>query len=443
MTTLETVSGQRLTVRCGVTEQVTSNVAVSITFVFSDSVDEDRLAQGLARALEHVPIFAGRLRPAGDSLEIVCQDSDVPMTTAEADMTVEQAVAVAGLADSGLVDDIDVQSAPQGGSPLLALRVTKLRDGGMAIGCTWNHLVGDMQSFMLLLRSWSAYVEGTEPPEVTIPRDRDAYLDTVLPAKDSGRPSYRLMEPEEAAGMGAWLARSAQETEVVQIHFTGDEADRMREWFCVKANRWLSANDALYAHILHTMRELGGDTAPRYLGFPVNIRRRMGIPPSVAGNMLSIVDLPYAPDTRPEVFAGDIRDAVGDFAQSHLNLRTDRAFVESCDQAQLARLMFLGMDPARRAVLMSSWTGFDVYGVTFGGHHPAYFCLTQSPSTFQLPWIGVLATGFAGDGYLGTLSVPAGVAEILRRPGGSAVLHRFREPGDAVPALAKAIRTLV
>ncbi|MBP2326446.1 hypothetical protein JOF56_006831 [Kibdelosporangium banguiense] len=130
-------------------------------------------------------------------------------------------------------------------------------------------------------------------------------------------------------------------------------------------------------------------------------------------------------------------------ADRHLNMRADRAFIESCEPADLRSLMFLGIDPARHSVLLTNWSGFDVYGVTFDGHRPAFFCPTPTPDSFRLPWIGVVVKGFEESGYLCTISVPEPVAGVLRRPEGRAVVHRFAEPGDVVPPLARSMRTLV
>lgn len=427
-------------VRCGLAESIGGNVGGATMFAFDQAVDEDRLADGLARALDHLPIFAGRLRRREEALEIVCVDAGVPITTFDVDMTLEQVIETALLSGPDLVDPIDVESALSGSSPLLTVQVNRLSDGGMALGVAWHHLVGDMQTLMLLMRSWSAFVEGTAPPEVTIIEDRDAYLDVVLPPEDTGRSNYRLMGPDEAVEMRAEFERAARTTQVLEVYFGESEVDRMRKQFGAEMKRRLSANDVLCAHLLNTLCLLAEDTETRRLNFPVDIRPLLGLPSSVVGNILTLVSLPRAPNTRPAVLAGAVRDAV-ESVRSHLNLRADRAFAESCDRSQPGALMFLGIDPANHAVLITNWCAFGHYKITFALRRPAFFCPVLGSG--QLPWRGILFKGFGDSGYLCTLSVPARLAELLRRPEGNVVLHRFRESGDVLPALATSVLTLV
>ena len=54
-------------------------------FFYDGPLSADRLAEGLAVALRHVPVFAGRLRTADDGLRIVCDDGGVPLTVAGID----------------------------------------------------------------------------------------------------------------------------------------------------------------------------------------------------------------------------------------------------------------------------------------------------------------------------------------------------------------------
>jgi hypothetical protein len=296
---------------------------------------------------------------------------------------------------------------------------------------------------MLLMRSWSAFVEGGEQPEVTVVIDRNAYLDTVLPLKDAGQPSYRLMDAAEASEMGAALQRAISDSTVVQLHFGDAEVDRMRELFGVRTGHGLSANDVLCAHIVDTLCVLEKDTDTRFLDFPVNIRPRLGLPSSIVGNLLTVVDLPREPKAAPEAFAADIRTAVDNVVDAHLNLRADLAFVREHGRSRAGGFMFRGIDPRRRAIILSSWAGYDVYGITFGGRQPVFFGPTPTPTSFHLPWVGVLFRGFGGAGHLCTLAVPNGLAQALRQPDGQAVLHRFRATADLPPRLASSAPALL
>ncbi|WP_235921727.1 acyltransferase [Lentzea tibetensis] len=284
----------------------------------------------------------------------------------------------------------------------------------MVLGCSLHHVVGDMHSFMLLMRSWSAFVDGTAPPEVTIVEDRDAYLDRMLPPLDSGQPSYRMLDADDAAAMFAELQRAMQTTEVVQLHFGETEVSRMREKFSAAQGRSLTVNDVLCAHLVDTLHQIEGGTDTRFLNLVVNIRPRLGIPPSVIGNTIAIVEVPGGPGARPELLAGTVRDTVENLSRSPLNLRADRAYLEACDESQLHRVMFRGLDPAHRPLLVSNWCSFDLYDLTFDGRPPVLSCPVPGPTCFEVPWVGVLTKAFGNSGYLWTLGVPAQFADRLR-----------------------------
>jgi hypothetical protein len=430
-------------VRCGLTDPIASDLAVSVVFFFDRALDSERLADGLARALDRLPVFAGRLRDRPGAPDIVCADQGVPMTVADVDRTLHDMIGAATRVESGLVDHVDADSARAGDGPLLTVRISRLRDGGTALGCSWHHLVGDMHTFMLLMRSWSAFVDGGEQPEVTVVKDRTAYLDTVLPAMDAGQPSYRLMDAAEAAEMGAALRRAMSDSTVAQLYFSDAEVNRMRELLGARTGRWLSANDVLCAHIVDTLCVLEKDADARFLDFPVNIRSRLRLPSSIAGNLLTVIDLPREPGTPPEAFAAAIRTAVDNVVDAHLNLRADLAFVREHGWSRVGEFMFRGIDPRRRAIILTNWGGFDVYGLTFGGCRPMFFGPTPTPTSFHLPWIGVLFQGFAGTGQLCTLALPNVLAESLRQPDGQAVLHRFRAAEDVLPRLARSVPALL
>ncbi len=412
-------------VRCGLFESITCDVVVAVVFFYDRELDEGRLAHGLTRTLGHIPPYGGRLRERGSVLEIHCSDSGVPMNTGDSDMTLEQAIASVNRRDSDLVEHIDVARARQGIDPLLRIRITRLAGGATAVGCSMHHVVGDMHSFMLFMRSWSAFVEGATPPEATIVENREDYLDAVLPPHDTQRSSYRLLEPDEVAGTFAELGRAMQTNEVVQLRFDDAEVQGMREEFGAGAGRTLSKHDALCGHLLHSLCLLESGPSTRFLNFAVNLRSRLAIPSSVVGNMITIVEVPG--DERPEVVAAGVRDAVDNLERSHLNWRTDREFLLRCEKSQLALLMFRALDPVHPALLVSDWSGFGLYDVTFDGRPPVLCCPAPGPTCFALPWIAVLSDGLGGSGHVCTLSVPAEIADLLLRTEGDAVLHRFRQ----------------
>lgn len=422
--------------RCGLVDTMLADLSVSVVLFFDRALDEERLAAGLARALERVPVFAGRLRTVDGVLEAVCDDSGVPMVSYSVDGTLAESMGRVTAPGAQHVDPLDARSARTGDGPLFGVRVTRTGDGGTVLGCSWHHAIGDLQSFALLLRAWSAAVEGEELPVAELVEDQDALLDRVLPAEDCGRPGFRVPEEAERLLLDREVAAGPRANRTVQLYFGDDEIARMREEFGAAAGVKVSAGDAVCAHVVHTVRELDGDPETRWLTVPVNVRRPLGLPDTLIGNLLGDIHLPYTPADGPGALAGALRTAVRDYAEEHLNLRSNLRFLAELGRPGLAGCVPLGFDPQHRRFSFSNWSRFGLYDASFQGQRPVFFSPTAN---YPLPWVSWSVEGFGGTGLLTTLVVPARLAARLRGTDGRAALHRYRDPSDRLPALLAAV----
>lgn len=428
-------------VRCGLTDTMLADVPVSLVLFYERALDVSRLAAGLAKALDRVPVFAGRLRTVADRrLEIVCTDDGVPFSVYDVAESLGDAIGRVTLAGAGFIDHVDATKARVGGLPLLTVRINRLVDGATAVGISWHHAVADMQGFIVLLRAWSAAIEGGPPTDALIVTDRDAYLDDVLPTQDSGRPGFRLPDADEAAAIQREFATALGANRTVQIYFGAAEVTRMQQKFGAEAGVPLSANDVLCAHVASTIRSLDDDTEDRLLALPVNIRRPLNLSPAVVGNMLGEIYLSCPTGGRPETLAGDIRAAVRDFVGSHLNVRANREFLAALGPSRLPDCVPIGFNPAQRTFSVSNWSRFGAYDIPLDGQRPALISPAANP---PLPWTSWLVEGFDGVGYVSTVVLPARLAARLRGATGRDALHSYREPGDMLPALAMTVRKLV
>lgn len=417
-----------------------ADISTSVAFFYERTLDDALLAAGLARALDQIPAFCGRLREGDGSLEIVCDGQGVPMATLDVGDTLDEAIGRVTLPGSGLADHVSAPLARLGELPLMTARVSRLAGGGTAVGCSWHHAVGDMRSFMLLMSAWSAAVEGRRLPEVLLTQDRDAYLDEVLPAALSDRPGIRLLEEGEAASRASDVRSAALSSRTVQIYFGAAETDRMRQEFSSAAGHQLSTNDVLCASVVTIIRQLDGDQDERNLAIAVDIRHRLGLPSSVVGNLVSDLYLTCPPGAPAPALAARIREAVQDLGGSQLSIRASRAFLDKIGRSRLGDCVPIGFDLSRRTFTFSSWRRFGGYDITFGGQRPVYF----SPlASVQLPWTSWLVEGFGGNGFLFTVVVPARLAARLKSADGRAALHRYREPDDVLPELATRARKIL
>ncbi|MFG2694019.1 acyltransferase [Kitasatospora sp. NPDC048407] len=419
-------------VRCSVGDLLLADLPVSVVLFHDRPLDADALADGLARALARLPEFAGRLRTTADGdLCIDTDDTGVPFTVADSPHTLTEALDRMALPANGLVDHVRATEARRTRLPLLTVRLTRLADGTGALGISWHHAVGDMHTFALLLRTWSACTEGTEPPALSPTADRELQLDAHLPAEDSGVPSLRLPDPAEAAELQRTIAAAGLANRTVQIWFAPAELQRLRAALTAEAGRPLSTNDALCAHLLHVLRELDGhQDAEQTLTLPVNLRRPLGLPDGALGNLLGEIRLPWRPGTTPARYAAELRTAVEDFTTRHLSLRSNQRFLQHIGRDRITDCVPAGFDPARRTLTISSWCRLGLHDLPLAGHRPIAF---SPAATLQLPWSSWLVEGPGGEGLLWTLVLPARLAAKLR--GASALLHPYRDPSDPLPSV--------
>ncbi|BAJ28270.1 MULTISPECIES: acyltransferase [Kitasatospora] len=420
-------------VRCAVGDLLLADLPVSVVFFHDGPLDPDALAAGLARALGDLPEFAGRLRTAPDGeLWIDTDDSGVPFTVADAPYTLTEAFDRMALPAGGLVDHVRATEARREPLPLLTVRLNRLTDGGCALGVSWHHAVGDMQTFALLMRAWSAGTEGTAPPAVVRAPDRDAQLDAHLPAADCGTPALRLPAPAEAAELRRAVAGASLANRTVQVWFSPAETARLRAAHSADAGRRLSANDALCAHLLHVLREIdGAGDEEQTLTMPVNLRRVLGLPDGALGNLLGEIRLPYRPGTAPAEYAAELRTAIEEFTEKHLSVRSNLRFLEQVGRDRVGECVPAGFDPGRRTLTVSSWCRLGLQDLPLAGRLPLAF---SPAATLQLPWTSWLVEGPRGEGHLYTLVLPARAAAKLRTA--ADLLHPHRRADDPRPALA-------
>ena len=427
-------------IRCGVLETILADLPISVVFFYEKATDSELLAKGLSRALDQLPVFAGRLRTEGELLELVCDDAGVPLTTYDIDETLPEAVARVTMPGSGYADHVDAPKARLGGLPLFTARVSRLSDGGMVLGCSWHHSVGDLHSFMLLMQAWSAAVENLPLPDALLVEDPDNYFEDRLPAQDCGRPGFRFLDAEAMAGLNAEVERALRTNRTVQLYFGQAELERMREDFSATAGRRLSLNDVVCAHMVSALRQLSDDHEDRFLALPVNIRGRLELPMAAVGNLVNEIFMRCPADIPAPELAVQIREAVEHFTERHLNRRANQRFLEEIGRARFGDCVPIGFDPVNRTLTISNWTRAAMYDIPFGGHRPV---LASPMANLQLPWIAWLLEGFDKTGLMLTMAVPARLAQRMRSPEGYANLHRYRADDDVLPPLASTVRKLV
>lgn len=414
-----------LVVKCAFTDILLQRLAVPVAFFYPGPLDEKALREGLAQALGSIPLFAGRMREDDGGLVLECDNSGVPWSTAAVDLTLDEAIALMGAGRAPwLLHAVEPRRARMARGPLFTVRLTRLKDGGSVLGLCWYHPIGDMHSFMLLMRAWSAAVDGGPLPEVLIVEDREAYLVRHVAPGGTTRPALRRVGLAEIVRFIPYLVWEARRKARVEVNFTDDEIDAMRERLSAAAGQRLTANDAVCGHVMELVSTFDDPRRERLLAVAVNYRARVGLDAGLLGNMVAPMEVPCHPGDDAARIGARIRRGVDNYLVQHLSLHASMKYIDEIGGArQIGRCLPNAFDPLNRTLLVTNWSHFGVYDQAFGGQRPAYF----SPAGgTPVPWAAWLVEGRGKQGLLLCAYFPREVALRLASSEGKARLHRFR-----------------
>jgi hypothetical protein len=426
---------QRLDIRCNVVDVVLSNVANHLVFFFERRLDTRGLADAFAHALENLPIFAGRMALAGGALRIRCRGQGVPFTSVSSDRSLHEAIrSVAGDNGDWLVDPVNGATARWGFGPLCKVRVTQLADDTTAIGVSFHHAIGDMQTLMFFMNAWSAAAAGKPLPEPVIVEDRAAYLDEHLPADGAREPGVRCLGLAETVRSLLYLATDGRKQRTLSLYFGDEEIVRMREAY--ENRTGLSVNDVVCAHVSEALMHADPAVDRRTLAISVNTRNRCGLDPMLVGNILSAlnVDIPRGESARS--IAERIRHHVDHFADEHCDMRINQQFLDTAGKWRGARCVAIGFNPAQWNPLITNVSGFGVYGLNFEDTSATYCTLVMK---VPVAGYGSLMEGLDGHGLVFQMTLPPKDFEVMSSPAMREHLHRFRHPDDDIPRLHREV----
>lgn len=425
------VNAERREIRCNVGDAIVANLAVHVVFFFDRRLDATALTRAFARALTNLPIFAGRMCLVDGRMRIRCEGQGVPLTSVTSARTRAEAMRSTS-EDAGmwLVDPVNGAMARWGLGPLCRVRVTHLADGGTAIGFSWHHVVGDMQTAMHFMKAWAAAAADEPLTEPLIVEDRAAYLDEHLPGDGARQPGVRCLGAAELGRSVLYLAKDARRQRTLSLYFGEDEITRMRAVY--GAGMRLTANDVVCAHVCEALANADPAVDRRVLAIAVNARSRCGLDPMLVGNIITTlnVDLRRGEDARS--IARRIRYGVDHFADEFCDMRINQESLNESGRWRAARCVSSAFSPAQWNPLVSNWSGFGVYRLQFEDATPSYFTpLLKLP----VAGLGALVDGADGRGLVFQMSLPPRAFEAMSSPAIREHLHRFRRAGDDLPRL--------
>lgn len=399
---------------CSSADWLTGRYAVSIAFFYEHTLDSIQLSSALERVLADFPVFAGRMMRVGTRARIE-HAGGVPLETVTHRSSLSELIAAAQspAPPSDLNTPLSVSKANRGAEPILGVRVTHTRDGGSVLGLTWHHPAGDMASFMLLMRAWSACASGQPHVRPLLVEDRQAYLDANL-ENGGAQHSQRRLSLTEFARLIGYVALRARDTRRVDLLLSDEQLEALRARLTQATGVRVSSNDALCAQLTHALYAMEGPSVRRKLMLVVNYRRRLGLPAELLGNMLGLVGVEVGGDQTAALAAAELRRKVDAFSASDLAHHAIRDFIERAGGLDATwRMVPEDVNPVRRNLVITSWRNFGVYDVSFDGRRPVYFdTLTSVP----LPWYASVLDGPRGQGVRINLFLPQAIAQRLSTP---------------------------
>ncbi len=421
-----------------------ANLGMHIVFFFERQLDTPALRRAFAHALTNLPVFAGRLGVKDGRMRIRAAGQGVPFTTASSDRTLHDAIRSSS-EDSDppaprvrgglwLVDPVNGATARWGFGPLCKVRVTHLADDATAIGVSWHHAIGDMQTLMLLMNAWAAAAAGKVLAVPLIVEDRAAYLDERLPADGASELGVRCLGLAEFARSALYLAKDARKQRTLSVYFGDDEITRMRGAY--ENRKRLSANDVVCAHVAEALMKADPTVDRRILAIAVNARKRCGLDPMLVGNIITTLNLELRRGEDASSIAERIRHYVDHFVDEHCDMRVNQKFLDDAGAWRGARCVSTAFDPARWNPVVSNLSGFGAYRLQFEGAFTAYYTLLM-----QLPvaGLGMLVEGADGRGLVFQIVLPPKEFEAMSSPAIRDHMHRFRRGGDDIPRLHREV----
>jgi Transferase family len=426
---------QRIEIRCNVSDVMVANLATHIVFFFERHLDTKALTRAFAHALNKFPIFAGRMAMVDGAMRIRCKGHGVPFTAVLSGRTLTEAILSASNDDGlWLVDPVNGVTARWGRGPLCKVRVTQLADGATAIGFSWHHAVGDMQTLMHFMNAWAAAAADKPLPEPLIVEDRAAYLDEHLPADGAREPGVRCLGLAEFARSALYLAKDARKQRTLGLYFGEDEITRMRNAY---GNRMrLSANDVVCAHVSEALMMTNPAVDRRTLAIAVNTRKRCGLDPMLIGNIITTLNVDLRRGDAASSIAERIRHHVDHFADEHCDMRINQQFLDAAGAWRGARCVSTAFNLARWNPVVTNLSGFGVYRIQFEDTFTSYCTLLTN-----VPFAGLaaLTEGADGRGLVFQMSLPPKEFQATSSPAIQEHVHRFRCAGDDIPPLHRKV----
>ncbi|MBE9063717.1 acyltransferase [cf. Phormidesmis sp. LEGE 11477] len=423
-------------ITCSTTDRLVEQVPVSVIFFYKEKLSPEPLMAALRKVLADFPMFSGRLKIESNNLLIDCNNSGVQFTLCFNKCSLTHALDdLSQIKLRRLVDFIIADDALKNQSPLLTVRLTQFSCGGTALGICWHHSIGDMHAFMCFMRAWSAATNGKQYDLPLVIEDRKAYLQEHIIRNESASPSVRYLTIVEMLRLTLYRLTTARKKSAIRIYFSDSEIENMKQAFSEKTGQRLSKNDVLCAHVFSLITDLDDYNKNRYLSIAIDYRDRLGLPQNILGNMIDFINVSLPQSASSFEAAQATRESVNGFKTDRISVLATHQYIEDNGGAKkIHRFINKGIDPIRRSLMVTNWSKFGVYDVSFLKAKPLYF---TAVSDFPFPWLCAITNGLSNQGLIFSAYLPTKLVRKLNQPNNLQKLHQYRDSNETLPVHMK------
>ncbi|MBX7552105.1 acyltransferase [Streptomyces sp. NPDC004232] len=403
-----------------------------LTFFYRDTLDGAALRDSLARTLRRYPLLAGRLqRDADGGLSVLCNDAGVRFTEASCPDPMRdyghglRAAPVIG----ELLREVSAFRVVDRDTPLLKIRLTRMKGGGSVLGVLINHSLADGGSTVAFLESWSREHLGLSWEE---PSHDRGVLDALgrLSADPATRAGRAFVAVGRVRHLATTLRVGVNKLATITTRFGAGELAALKaeaQRTLPAADAWVSTNDALTAHlwqVLGELRDRPADAA-EWLGLIVGAQSRLGdaLPTSYWGNCVSnswtsltaarLRELPLG------AVAWDVRRCLDSNTED--KIRDEIAFLGSYRGKGVSRhvMSVRAPDVSTTSLSVNNWSQFPLYRIDLGAGRPFWYEFPDLP----VPTVHIAPTPQEDGGRDVYLCLPESDAALAHTPQWRERLH--------------------
>jgi hypothetical protein len=269
-----------------------------------------------------------------------------------------------------------------------------------------------LSTLLQLVRAWSLAYRGeayAKPAEIS---DRVAYLDAKLPHATRGDGRARVLSWAEFLRELVYQLRMMLRARRVAIDFSWAQIEAIHE--VVRRERRVTANDALCAHILDTLRRCGIRMSSE-ITVATDFRSTFGMPSTALGNFSQLLFTPVDPGAKLPDIAAAIRATIdafrgGELAGTMCHRRVAQLRAAHPRVSDLVRFWFFG-EPGRSNLRLSNTSKAPYDELVFGSAPPVF--VHARATDFPLVGTGALFPSANGAGLTLDIVLPANVVEQL------------------------------